>query len=96
MFGIGLTEFIVLAVILLLLIGPKELPTVMKSVAQFVKQISKARDEFQDTIRHDEDLKNIQDSVHEVKKTVQSHVDGIESKIREDIKKLSDEDKPQT
>lgn len=44
MFNIGFTEMIVLAVLALLLIGPKQLPEVARTIGRFLNEIKRGTD----------------------------------------------------
>jgi sec-independent protein translocase protein TatB len=47
MFGIGWSEFVVIGVVALIAIGPKELPGVLRMVGQTVGKIRRMANEFQ-------------------------------------------------
>ena len=50
MFGLGMTEMIVIGVIALLVVGPKDLPRLFKGIAGFMRQIRKLTREFQGVV----------------------------------------------
>ena len=63
MFGIGFGEMVVIAVVLLLVVGPKELPSLLKTVGKGVREVRRASDELRksvgiDELMRDEDLRN--------------------------------------
>jgi Tat protein translocase TatB subunit len=63
MFGIGFGEMVIIAVILLLAVGPKQLPALMKTVGKGMREMRKASDELRktsgiDALLNDEDLRN--------------------------------------
>lgn len=87
MFGIGFGELVVLSIIVLILIGPKQLPEVMKSIAKFTRQITQAQRDIHRTINQDETMRDLRDSVDEVKTNVKSETDRIKSHLLEEPKK---------
>jgi sec-independent protein translocase protein TatB len=50
MFGIGMPELLVIAALALLLIGPKKLPQIAKSLGKTLGELRKAADDLKDTI----------------------------------------------
>ena len=66
MFGIGGTELIVIAIVLLIAVGPTRLPTLLKSVVKGYREFRRATRELRsstgiDEILQDEDLKDLRD-----------------------------------
>src|SRR5277367_989202 len=47
MFDIGWSEFVVIGVVALIVIGPKELPTVLRTIGQWTTKIRRMAGEFQ-------------------------------------------------
>lgn len=50
MFDIGWSEFLVIAVVALVVIGPKDLPRVLRTVGQWVRKARQIANEFQSSI----------------------------------------------
>ena len=63
MFGIGFGEMLIIAVILLIAVGPKQLPSLMKTVGKGMRDVRKAADDLRrstgiDELLRDEELRN--------------------------------------
>lgn len=66
MLGIGWTEMLVIGVVALIVIGPKDLPVVMRRVGQFAGQIRRMGSEFQRELNKAtglNEVKNLRDSI---------------------------------
>lgn len=59
MFGIGMPELLLLLAIALIVIGPKKLPDLAKSLGRAMREFKKATNEFKETIHIDEDLSEV-------------------------------------
>ena len=82
MFGIGLPEMIVIAIVALVFIGPKNLPGVLRSVGRGLVQLKRATNEVRttvqdemDQIEREIDLKDVRDAATDLKKDF----DGVKS-----------------
>ena len=53
MFGIGLSELVVILVVALIVLGPQRLPEVARMLGRAYGQLRRASEEFQNTIRQD-------------------------------------------
>jgi sec-independent protein translocase protein TatB len=63
MFGIGFGEMLIIGVILLLAVGPKELPKLMKTVGKGLRDVRRASDDLRktvgiDALLEDDELRN--------------------------------------
>ena len=59
MFGIGMPELLLILAIALIVIGPKKLPDLAKSLGRTLREFKKATNEFKDTLQIDEDLGDV-------------------------------------
>ena len=59
MFGIGMPELLLILAIALIVIGPKKLPDLAKSLGRTLREFKKATNEFKETIQIDEDLSDV-------------------------------------
>ena len=55
MFGIGLTEIIIILVVALLVVGPKKLPELAKTLGRGLAEFRRTADDFKESIYRDED-----------------------------------------
>lgn len=63
MFGIGFGEMLIIAVVLLIAVGPKQLPSMMKTVGKGMRDLRRAADDLRkstgiDELLRDEELRN--------------------------------------
>jgi sec-independent protein translocase protein TatB len=63
MFGIGFGEMLIIAVVLLIAVGPKQLPSLMKTVGKGMRDVRRAADDLRrstgiDELMRDEELRN--------------------------------------
>ena len=63
MFGIGFGEMLIIGVVLLLAVGPRQLPQLMKTVGKGIRDLRRAAEDLRrstgiDELLNDEDLRN--------------------------------------
>ena len=101
MFDIGWSEFVVIAVVALIAIGPKELPGVLRMVGQWMgkarKMASEFQGQFQEAMREAE-MADLKKSFDEVKEAATGFTSGnIMTSLQKDVGdalKIDDIDKP--
>jgi sec-independent protein translocase protein TatA len=84
MFGIGLPELLIIAILALILIGPKKLPDLAKSLGKTLGELRKATDDVKETIF--EEIKPIKDELPnrwELEEAVKKKFMGGEEKEKE-------------
>jgi sec-independent protein translocase protein TatB len=101
MFDIGWSEFVVIAVVALIAIGPKELPGVLRMIGQWMgkarKMAAEFQGQFQEAMREAEmaDLKKSFDEVKEAASGLTSG--GLMTSLQKDVSeamRIDDVDKP--
>ena len=55
MFGLGLTEIIIILIVALLVVGPKKLPELAKTLGRGLAEFRRTADDFKESIYQDED-----------------------------------------
>src|SRR6516225_8100976 len=101
MFDIGWSEFVVIAVVALIAIGPKELPGVLRMVGQWMgkarKMAAEFQSQFQEAMREAE-MADLKKSFDEVKEAASGFTSGnLMTALEKSVDKaldISDIDKP--
>ena len=101
MFDIGWSEFLVIAVVALIAIGPKELPGVLRMVGQWIGKARKMAGEFQGQFQEamrEAEMADLKKSFDEVKEAATGFTSGnIMTSLHKDVGdalKIDDLDKP--
>ena len=94
MFGIGMPEFLLILVVALVVLGPKRLPELARSLGRGLAELKKTTGDLKQNIDFGDDLNKVQKDLQEVK----SHLSGvIETNFLEDtIPDYLKEPEPQT
>ncbi len=91
MFEIGWTELLVVAVVAIVVIGPKDLPRAMRIVGQWTGRMKRmARDfqnQFNEAVR-EADLEDVKKDVEEIGKGMRADINKIDAGVRDDMKKI--------
>ena len=67
---IGWSELLVIVVIAILVIGPKELPIIMKKVGSWIRSIKSYTSQFQNSLEEISDLNIDDENIQDTKKKV--------------------------
>jgi len=78
MFGMGMPEIILILAVALIVLGPKKLPEIAKSLGRGIAEFKKATQEFKENIDVDNDLREARDTLREVK-------DDLEETVRKSV-----------
>jgi TatA/E family protein of Tat protein translocase len=77
MFGIGMPEMILILAIALIVIGPKKLPDLAKSLGRAMREFKRATNEFKESIEIDDEIKELKD--------VKKSFDNLSDEIKENM-----------
>jgi sec-independent protein translocase protein TatB len=75
MFGIGMPEMILILAIALIVIGPKKLPDLAKSLGRAMREFKKATNEFKETMHIDSELSEVKNAFNGISDDVKEAVD---------------------
>ncbi len=75
MFGIGMPEMLVILALALIIIGPKKLPDLAKSLGRTMREFKKATSEFKETIQLDDELSEVKETFNDISSQVKDAVD---------------------
>ncbi len=87
MFNIGFGELILILFIALIVVGPKDLPKVARSVGKGVKKIKLISQELREAINIEDDI----NEVKEIKKSIDDEISDINpiSDLKKDVNEIS-------
>ncbi|MBW2037110.1 MAG: twin-arginine translocase subunit TatB [Deltaproteobacteria bacterium] len=74
MFGMGMPEILVILAIALIVLGPKKLPEIARSLGRGIAEFKKATQEFKENLEVDNELKEVKDTIHEIKGDIEQTV----------------------
>ena len=82
MLDIGFPEFLLVSFVLLIVVGPKDLPKVLRSITSFVKKIKSMASQFHsgiDDLANEAEISNLRKEVSQIdnKSTYNSEIDEI-------------------
>jgi len=75
MFGIGMPEMILIAVVALIVLGPKKLPELAKSLGRALREFKKATTELKESIDVDNELTDVKKAFDEMNDDIKEAVD---------------------
>ena len=91
MFSFGWSEIALTVIIIVIVVGPKEIPNLLKQIGSFSKSIKKISREFKKSlidIAEENDLKDVKDSISEIK-NIKRDLDPTKE-IKKEFKSIKD------
>ncbi|MFH1674240.1 MAG: Sec-independent protein translocase protein TatB [Pseudomonadota bacterium] len=79
MFGIGMPELILILAVALIVIGPKKLPDLARSLGRGIAEFKKATREFKDSLDVDSDIKETRNTFKEAQKDIHKAFDSSQT-----------------
>ena len=95
MFGIGMPEMFLILAIALIVIGPKKLPDLAKSLGRAFAEFKRATSELKESMEIDTELKDVKTTFDNMSDEIKEAIDvkvGLESDIQS-VSDAPDEDK---
>ena len=91
MFSFGWSEIALTVIIIVIVVGPKEIPNLLKQIGSFSKSIKKISREFKKSlneISEESDLKDVKDSISEIK-NIKKDLDPTQD-LKKDFESIKD------
>lgn len=89
MFGVGTSELVIILIIALLILGPKEIPKVARTIGKGMRELQRAKDELKKNIEFEEE------TVSQVKSDFREMINETEEEIKSEFKSPPPETKNQ-
>lgn len=74
MFGMGMPEILLILAIALIILGPKKLPEIAKSLGRGIAEFKKATSDFKQSVEVDNDFKEAKETLQDMKRDVEQSV----------------------
>ena len=91
MFSFGWSEIALTVIIVIIVVGPKEIPNLLKQIGSFSKSIKKISREFKKSlndIAEESDLKDVKDQISEIK-NIKENLDPTQD-IKNELNSIKD------
>ncbi|MEE9193333.1 MAG: twin-arginine translocase TatA/TatE family subunit [Thermodesulfobacteriota bacterium] len=89
MFGVGTSELVIILIIAILILGPKEIPKVARTIGKGMRELQRAKDELKKNIEFEEE------TVSQVKSDFREMINETEEEIKSEFKSPPPETKDQ-
>ena len=95
MFGIGMPEMLMILAIALIVIGPKKLPDLAKSLGRAMREFKRATSDFKETLAVDNELSDVKKAFDDINTDIKDAVD-VTSPVKDIFSSDTDKSKEQT
>jgi TatA/E family protein of Tat protein translocase len=92
MFGIGMPELIIILAVALIVIGPKKLPDLAKSLGRALGEFKRATNDLKESIYLEDEVKDIKNTVKNFKKDTHPYLSTIDDDEKSAKKPAGDKD----
>ena len=86
---LGWTELVVIFFVALVVLGPKKLPELGKTLGKGLREFKRHSDDLKSTWQ--EHLRDVENPVHDIKQTLQQAKDEVEAEVEEVSAKIAEE-----
>jgi len=73
--GIGFSELMLLAVIVIIVVGPEELPSLLRTIGRYVKQVKRIAEDFRS---------QVDDAIKDPMEEIQESIEGVSENLDDD------------
>lgn len=87
MFGVGSSELVIILIIALLILGPKEIPKVARTIGKGMRELQRAKDELKKNIEFEDN------PVSEIKSDITDMINETRDDIQNEFKSAVSEEK---
>ena len=84
MFGISMPEVMIIAAIALIVIGPKKLPEIAKSLGRVMGEFKRAADGFKDSMEVDDEIGDVKDTFDDLGYDIKDSIDAAPQALPDD------------
>jgi sec-independent protein translocase protein TatB len=81
MFGIGFWELVLIVLFILLVMGPEKIGPIARAVGRAMREMRRGVDEFKDTFKIDEQVRDIEAIRSEIVEEVEKEVEEVEVEV---------------
>jgi Tat protein translocase TatB subunit len=75
MFGIGMPEMLLILAVALIVIGPKKLPELAKTLGRAMRELKRATSDFKETLQVDDDFSDVKKTFDDIQTDIKDSVD---------------------